>query len=460
MKKEEMTLSKQENQMKEAKAGRIDRTFVNRILDGLTEQITADRRQFHKNPEVGWTEFQTAVTVSQRLKKLGFNVSEGRAVIHDASRMGVPPESTLTEAYQRAIDNGFDKKALEPFKGGFTGVVGTIVFGEGPVIALRFDMDALKIEESRSEAHLPAREGFLSSVAGIMHACGHDGHTAIGLGVAAVLSKLKPFMNAGTVKLVFQPSEEGVRGAKSMVKADIFEDVDDVLACHLIGNEAFGKIICGSNGFMATTKMDVRFSGRPSHAGSSPNAGRHAILAAASAVVNMHAIPRHEAGASRINVGTFNGGTDRNVIPEEALLKIETRGEQTEINDYMRQYALRIIKNAGEMHGVETDVTLMGEAIGGKSDESLVAVIKEVAEAMTIFDDIVGIDSHAGGSEDFSYMMSAVQAHGGKAAYFMVGAAPVGTSGVGHHTHEFDVDERALIASVQVMIETVVKRLS
>jgi aminobenzoyl-glutamate utilization protein A len=420
-------------------------------------QVIADRRQFHKNPEVGWTEFQTAATVSQRLKALGFTVESGRTVVDERTRMGVPSTNVIESAYQQALLNGYTKEVLEPFDNGYTGVVGTMVFGEGRVIALRFDMDALRIEESDAVQHLPAAEGYASCQKGVMHACGHDGHTAIGLGVATVLSKLKDQLKAGTVKLVFQPSEEGVRGAKAMVEAGIMHGVDYALACHLMANERYGSIICGSDGFMATTKMDVRFSGRPAHAGAAPNAGAHAILAAASAVVNLHAIPRHEAGASRINVGTFNGGTDRNVIPEEAVLKIETRGETTEINDYMRSYALRIIENTGKMHSVDTSINFMGEAIGGKSDTELITVIEAAAREMNCFDRIIGRDSHAGGSEDFSYMMSAVQQQGGKAAYFMIGAAPTGTEGVGHHTNAFDIDERALKLGVQMFIETVLK---
>ena len=128
-----------------------------------------------------------------------------------------------------------------------------------------------------------------------MHACGHDGHTAIGLGVATVLAEMKDQLR-GTIKLFFQPAEEGVRGARAMVEAGVCDDVDFLLGAHL-GFQAreVGTIITGGAGFLATSKMDAIFTGVPSHAGAAPEAGRNALLASATAALQ----PAHDRRATR-----------------------------------------------------------------------------------------------------------------------------------------------------------------
>ena len=136
-----------------------------------------------------------------------------------------PTKKHLTKNWQRAKEQGGDEHFLESVKGGFTGVVGIVKNGEGPVIGLRFDMDALDIQEDLTDNHRPFREGFASVNGNVMHACGHDGHTAAGLGIAEILMKLKKEIK-GTIKLIFQPAEEGVMGAKSMVTAGVVDDVD------------------------------------------------------------------------------------------------------------------------------------------------------------------------------------------------------------------------------------------
>src|SRR3972149_3335301 len=159
-------------------------------------------------------------------------------------------------------------------EGGFTGVVARMTGARpGPSIAFRFDIDAHDLHESRDAVHLPAREGFASVHAGAMHACGHDGHTTIGLGLAEVLARLRAEW-PGTVTLVFQPGEEGVRGARAMVEAGVVDDASVMVCCHLGAQSRMtGHVVGGISGFLATTK-----------------------LGAATAVLNLHAIPRHSAG--------------------------------------------------------------------------------------------------------------------------------------------------------------------
>ena len=139
---------------------------------------------------------------------------------------------------------------------------------------------------------------------------------------------------AGTIKLIFQPAEEGVRGARAMVAKGIVDDVDYMFGGH-IGFKATksDSLVCLTGGFLATTKLDASFKGESSHAGAAPERGRNALLAAAASCIALHSISRHGQGASRINVGVLQAGTGRNVLPDVGLIKMETRGANTEIND-------------------------------------------------------------------------------------------------------------------------------
>jgi aminobenzoyl-glutamate utilization protein A len=213
-----------------------------------------------------------------------------------------------------------------------------------------------------------------------MHACGHDGHTAIGLGVASLVPTLAQNWR-GKLKLIFQPAEEGCRGAKSMVAAGVLNDVDHYFATHLgISLTETGAVACGTDHILATTKLDATFRGIAAHAGVDPHIGRNALLAAATATVQLHAIARHGAGASRINVGLLEGGSGRNVIADRAVLKLEVRGETTPICAWMAVEAERVLRAAAVMHGVEITIENMGEAGSAPCDESARAIVRRAAE--------------------------------------------------------------------------------
>ncbi len=298
-------------------------------LEGLNNELENKiinyRRDFHKYAESGWTEFRTAAKVAETLDDLGFDLQLGQEVVDQEARMGVPDQEELAKHYQRAKDQGASQKYLKEFKGGFTGVVATLENGEGSTIGFRFDMDAVEMNESSSKEHRPVKEGFASINENAAHACGHDGHTAIGLGLAEVLMKNKSKIN-GKIKLIFQPAEEGVRGAKSIVASGVLNDIDYLYGLHLgLGVES-GKAHPGATGFLATSKFDAIFTGQPAHAGGNPEKGKNSLLAAATAVNNLYGIARHSQGPTRINVGQLNAGTGRNVIPDRARLVIETRG--------------------------------------------------------------------------------------------------------------------------------------
>lgn len=429
-----------------------------RISDEIENQLIADRRDFHRYPELGWTEFRTASRVAKRLKDLGWKVSAGRPLHREEDRMGVPEQDVLEQNWQRALAQGGDPEFMPLLRGGYTGVAAVLKGRRsGPTLAMRFDMDALPIQESGAEQHAPAQKGFASLNTGVMHACGHDGHTAVGLGVAQVLAQIKDSL-CGKVKLIFQPAEEGVRGARSMVSAGVVDHVDYVVGHHIYSSWALGETICGIGGFAATRKFDALLTGAPAHAGANPQGGRNALLAAATAVLNLYAIPRNGSGATRINVGTLQAGSGRNVIPAQALLQIETRGATSELNDYMTARAEQVLQAAAQMYGCELSLRPMGAAPGAESSPEFSARAQEIASEVGLFHWLSAAAS--GGSEDFTYFMTRVQEQGGQAVSIGFGADPFSSSFdsdkkeshvLNAHTDTFDFDERVLKLMVRML---------
>lgn len=433
----------------------LDQKIVELALE-LKDKTIERRRDLHRHPEAAWTEFRTASFVATTLKQLGYEVQMGEDVIAEAGMMGVPKAGVLEEHMQRAIAQGADPALVNKMAGGKTGVVGILKFGKpGPTVGLRFDMDSNDAIEASDDKHRPNKEGFCSINKGAMHACGHDGHTSVGLAVAEILLNLKDEL-CGTVKLVFQPAEEGVRGAKAMVEKGIVDDVDYMLGAHFgFKTKKTGQFACNVKGFLATSKYDAEFTGVPAHAGAAPETGKNALLAAACAALNLHAISRHSEGASRINVGILNAGSGRNVLPPNAIIKLETRGASSNINQYMAKEAARVIESAAAMYDVSVNITEMGGAAGGNNSPELAEQISKVAQRLAIFDEIVP-ECDFGASEDFSYFMERVQQNGGQAAYMMVGA----DLAAGHHDSYFDFDETALDLATKVIVASTVELLA
>jgi aminobenzoyl-glutamate utilization protein A len=293
---------------------------------GIFKRLVELRRDFHKYPESAWTEFRTAALVAKELTELGYELTLGEQATKKEYMMGVPDERVLADHQERAVRQGADSEFVTRMTGGHTGLWADLKCGEGPTIALRFDMDANDIMESQDSNHGPCAQGFASCNKGVMHACGHDGHTAVGLVVAELLAKHKSDLR-GTIRLIFQPAEEGVRGARAMVAAGAVNNVDFIIGFHLgFQAERTGVLVAGTKDFLATSKLNVWYEGAPAHAGAYPEKGKNAMLAACSAVLNLHAISRHSGGATRITVGTLNAGQGRNVIPPNAFFELETRG--------------------------------------------------------------------------------------------------------------------------------------
>ncbi|WP_258000527.1 amidohydrolase [Bacillus sp. Marseille-P3661] len=420
-------------------------------LESLEKELIELRRDFHRYPESGWLEYRTSAKIASLLESYGYKVYVGKDAVHSEARMGVPNEDVLKLHEERAISEGVAPKWLDLMKGGHTGVVGVIQSpNPGPVVALRFDIDSLDILESKADHHVPVQKGFRSVHEGMMHACGHDGHAAIGLGVAKLLMENVDRLH-GEVRLLFQPAEEGVRGAKAMVEKGWLDGVDYFYSGH-IAFQSFklGEIVATVGGFLATTKLDVTYKGQAAHAGDKPENGRNALLAAASASLHLHGISRHSQGKTRINVGKLNAGSGRNVIPDYATMAIETRGETTKLNEYMTKEAIRIIENMAKVYDVECEWKVAGQAPGAQSNEELIPFIQSEIEAVSGVTSLVS-NMDLNGSEDAVYMINRVQEQGGKASYLLFGS-PIPA---GHHDPLFDINEDVLKIGSEILTRLV-----
>ncbi|WYP27783.1 amidohydrolase [Alkalihalobacillus sp. FSL W8-0930] len=415
---------------------------------GMIEpELKCWRRELHQHAEVGFCEYVTTYFIYKKLLSLDFTLHIGKDAVDTGSRFGVPRKEELEEHEQRALRQGVPREFLNQIQSGHTGVVATLDTGRaGNHIVLRFDIDALPIEEAEEHDHIPSKEGFRSRNAGVMHACGHDGHTAIGLGIARFLHQHKEQLN-GRYTLLFQPAEEGSRGANAMVAKGWLEDADLFLSGHLgIHSLPVGTIVARATGILATSKLDVKIKGKTAHAGMSPHEGKNALLAASSMVLALHSIAPHGEGATRINVGTLQAGTGRNIVPGEATLQLETRGATTLENQYMKEEATRRIQGAALMYGVDADIEIVGEGVTAETDSYWAKQIPRVLAQSTVVTDIHP-ELELNGSEDVTYMMKATQQAGGKAAYMIYGT-PLAA---GHHHRLFDFDEGALPVAVNAL---------
>ena len=407
------------------------------------------RRDFHRYAETAWLEMRTSAVINQVLTELGYEVVTGKALCLEEARIGVPSPEELKAHAELALSQGAPQEYLtEDMKEGFTGAMGILRCSPGPVVALRFDIDALGLIEEEKESHRPFREGFSSVNKGKMHACGHDGHGAIGLGVAEVLMKLREELK-GTVKLIFQPGEEGAKGARAIVAHGHLDDVDYFVGTHIApaGEPDDGDVTPGTWGSLATSKYDAHFYGQAAHAGGFPEKGRSAIVAAANAVLNLTALPRHSGGISRVNVGRIQGGTGRNVVPDHAMIQFEVRGETTEINRYLDQEAVRICEGAARMNGCACKMVLQGGAESQHSDLDFLEQIAGIVERELPHLRVSSCrNARNWGSEDISLMMNRVQEHGGKAAYMR----SMTSMASAQHTTAFDFDEKVLTEGIEV----------
>jgi len=414
----------------------------------LAARYRAIRRDLHQQPEPAWCEFYTTSRLIDELEQRAIDdIRYGQAIHAPDSRRNVPDDTTLAEWRRRAREAGASDNVLATIGDGFTGAVAVVEGGDGPTIALRVDIDALPITEADSDDHQPAAAGFRSTNEGYMHACGHDAHATIGLGV---LDRVLDSDFPGTFKLMFQPAEETIAGGSSIAGSGVLDDVDALLAPHIGLDHPSGEIVAGIDEFLAVRQFKATFRGDSAHAGARPEAGDNAVQAMAAAVQHLYGIPRNAAGGTRVNAGRVGGGTASNIVPEAAFMEGEVRGETTGLMEYMWDRAEDVLAGAATMHNCAVDIERLGDAPSAHSDAALVEVVDRVARRTAGIDAVVEYDS-LGGSEDATYLMQRVQQRGGLAAYVGVGTDHPG----GHHTPTFDVQERDIAVGIGLLADVI-----
>jgi len=394
----------------------------------IEQKVIDWRRHFHQNPELSNREFKTAEVIAKHLKSLGLEVETGVAK---------------------------------------TGVVG-ILKGKHPgkVLALRADIDALPVEERND---LPfkstVKSTFLDTPVGVMHACGHDTHTAILMGAAELLSKHRDQIY-GTIKFIFQPAEEGpppgeVGGALEMVKEGVLKnpDVDIIVGLHINSQTPVGMIRYKPGGTMAAAQRFVlKINGTQTH-GSQPWAGVDPILIAAKIIDAYQTIISRESDltneAAVISVGKITAGVRFNIIPESCELIGTVRtldfGMQKHINQRMKELAQGI----AAAYGGTAELDIQNSTSITNNDPSLVNELLPTLERVAGKDQVV-LSKATTGAEDFSYFQEQVPGF----YFFLGGMTPGSTGSYPHHTPDFKIDESGLLLGVKAMTEISLDYLS
>ena len=385
-----------------------------RIVDPYREMLAHVRRDLHRIPEIGFSEEKTSRYVAEFLRDAGLKVETGIA------RYGVV---------------GHVKGAAP-----------------GPTLMIRSDMDGLPISE---ETELP----FASTHNGMMHACGHDGHTAVGLTVAQILEKHKDEW-AGTVKLVFQPAEEGLGGARAMVKDGVLTNPvpDFSLGMHVWNDQPTGKIAATSGPMMAAAEMfRVTITGKGAH-GASPHLGKDPILAAAQIITALQSVVSRNVDpleTAVVSITAINGGTAFNVIPPAVELKGTIRTYLPEIREMVLRRVEEIIQGVAEAMQCTAEVSIEDVTPAVINDSRLAKLMNNVRqEVLPGTEDISGLQTM--GSEDMAYLMDEIPG-----CYIFVGSKNEEKDLIyGHHHPKFDFDEQALLQGVALISASAVAVLN
>lgn len=374
----------------------------------LFEQLVAWRRDFHGHPELGFEEERTAATIARELQHLGMEVLTGI---------------------------------------GQTGVVGLLEGGgPGPVILLRFDMDALPVtEENETE--------YVSQTPGLMHACGHDGHMAVGLGVARLMARRRQQLQ-GTLKFAFQPAEEGLGGAFAMIADHVLEDPrpDVALAMHLWNHIPLGQVRVETGPTMAASSIfTLTVEGRGGH-GAAPHKSADPILAAAHIVAALQSIVSRNIDPLNsvvVTVGEFSAGTTFNVIPERALLKGTVRSYDNGTHRLIYRRILEMAKNMATAFGCQAHMETVAIVPAVVNDPQVAEIVRRAARQIVGEDQVISGRDMA--SEDMGHFLEEIPG-----CYFFVGSRNEEAGyHYPHHHPRFDFDERALINGVATMAQAV-----
>lgn len=407
------------------------------------EQLIAFRRELHRNAEPAFAEIGTAARIEEAIAGLPVSVLTGRDAQDLAPVVNFPSPSTLDEWEARAVASGIPPARAKYFRHNGTALVVDLAGNRpGPRWGLRVDIDALPMRESADPTHFPAANGF-ASTGEAMHACGHDANATMGVGL---LHRLSDHDFPGSLRVLFQPAEEGVRGAQTMIDAGIADDLDRMLAIHMAGDSPVGAVVGSFTGGMATRKLKVDFTGKASHAAGTPEAGRNALLAAAMSALAIMAIPRFGSADTRLNVGTLVAGDGVNIVPSSATMTCEARATVDETVDDLVERVRAIVEGSALAQGVGVSCAIMGQSATVQPDDELVDRIVTTARAQAAVDHVTRTRDLAG-SDDANLLIRHVQQRGGQGAYVMVGGASPGP----HHSATFDVDERAIPIGIDIL---------
>lgn len=411
----------------------------------IEEELIRLRRHFHKYAEPAWMEFLTTVKIIEELKNYNLDIYYGKEIYFN-KRMGLPEKSIL-ESYKNSISiSDIEKK--EEILDSYTGLIAVLDTKKiGPNIGFRFDIDANELCESNSLGHLPNILNFSSKNSFAMHACGHDAHMSIGIELAKILaSNIKKLK--GKIIFIFQPAEEGVRGAYSLMNNPIIDKLDYLAGMHIGMDVKSGEIGVGSHGFLATKKIDIIFKGKASHAGASPEKGHNALLAASSAVLNFNSLAQHSMGEARINVGKLNAGSGRNIIANKAKIEMEIRGENDHIISYLYDGVNRIVEGSAISYDCSYEIEIKGQAPSLISyDEEFIKNLRNYYKEKSY----KLVDANLKGSEDIAYLLNEVRKKGGKTVHFILGSNLKDS----HHSEEFDINEKDMLRGVDIMVDFV-----
>jgi len=378
------------------------------------------RRDFHQHPEIGFQEVRTAGIVARELRELGLEVSTGIA------ETGVVA----------MLEGGGRRKDGSP----------------GPVALLRFDIDALPIHE---ETGAP----YASQTPGVMHACGHDGHTAIGLTVARLLHAHREEL-AGTVKLVFQPAEEGLGGAKRMVEEGVLADPrpDMSFALHLWNDKPFGWVgVTPGPAMAASGRFKIIVTGSGGH-GASPQLTRDPVAASAQIITALQTIVSRNVrplDSAVVSVTAIEAGEAFNVIPSVAIMKGTFRTYLPETDQLLQERMRQITTGIAEAMGCSAEVEFWTVTPATVNDPEMAAHVQSIA-ARLFPDADIDPKERTMGSEDMAYMMDDIPG-----CYFFIGSnnSEAGLDAPHHHP-KFDFDERALPRAAGMMATVAAEFLS
>ncbi len=379
-------------------------------IQALQTSLVEWRRGFHQRPELGFQEKLTAEFIAQKL-----------------SEWGIEHQTDVAQ----------------------TGIVAMIPGSRpGPVLAIRADMDALPIQEANQVPYRSQHDG-------VMHACGHDGHTAIALGTAYYLAQHRHTF-AGTVKLIFQPAEEGPGGAKPMIEAGVLTkpDVDAIIGLHLWNNLPLGTVGVRSGPLMAAVELfRCRILGRGGH-GAMPHQTVDSILVSAQVVNALQAIVARNVNpleAAVVTVGELHAGSAMNVIADTAQMSGTVRYFNPALEKLIQERVEQAIAGVCQSQGATYDLNYWQLYPPVVNDERMTQLIQSVAEAVVETPAGVVPECQTMGGEDMSFFLQAVPG-----CYFFLGSAnPARDLAYPHHHPRFDFDEAALGMGVEIFVRCV-----